>query len=141
MFGHLLRPGAAIQTHQWHIQRADHRRGGGDIGADEQRAGGFHGDLNKNRRIGAGGAASDLGAVDGGLDLLRVLAGFDQDRIDTAGDQATALFGQRLLQRVIGDIAEAGQFGARADAADHPAVAVVGERAGGFARQFSRRSC
>ena len=35
-----------------------------------------------------------LARVDRGLDLQRVLAGLDQDRVDAAGDQATALHGK-----------------------------------------------
>ncbi len=80
---------------------------------------------------------SNLGAVDRGLDLQRVLAGLDQDGVDAAGDQAAALFGQGLFQRVIGDIAEAGQLGAGANAANDPAVAAVGETVSGLARQFA----
>ena len=75
----------------------------------------------------AGRGARDLGAVDRGLDLQRVLAGLDQDRIDAAGDQPAALLGQRRLQRIVGDVAERRQLGARPDAADHPAVPSVGE--------------
>ena len=122
VFGHLLRAGGAVEADQRHIERADHRRRGGDVGADQQRAGGLHRHLHEDRRIVARCAAGDLGAVDGGLDLQGVLARFDQDRVHPAGDQAAALFGQRGFQRVVADVAQAGQFGAWTDAADHPAV-------------------
>ena len=122
VLGHLLRAGAAVQSDQRHVQRVHHGRGGGDVRADQQRAGGFHGDLNEDRRVGAGFGARDLRAVDRGLDLQRVLAGLDQDRVDAAGDQAAALFRQRGLQRIVGDVAQAGQLRSRTDAADDPAV-------------------
>ena len=89
----------------------------------------------------AGLGARDLGAVHRRLDLQRVLAGLDQDRIDAAGDQAAALFGQRCLQRVVGDVAQARQLRARADAAEHPAVPAVGETFGRLARQFGGDAC
>ena len=98
------------------------RRGGGDVGADQQRAGGLHRHLHEDRRVRSGLGAGDLGAVHRRLDLQRVLAGLDQDRIDAARDQAARLLGERRLQRVVGDVAEARQLGARPDAADHPAM-------------------
>ena len=136
MLGHFLRAGGTVQAHQRHIQRFDHRGGGGDIGADQQRAGGFHRDLHEDRRIGAGRRAGDLGAVHRGLDLQRVLAGLDQDRVHAAGDQATALLGEPGFQRVVVDIAERRQLGARPDAADHIAVPAIGEGFRRFPRQF-----
>ena len=137
MLGHLLRPGGAVQPHHRHIQRVHHRGGGGDVGADQQRAGGLHRHLHEDRDVAAGFGARDLGAVHRRLDLQRVLAGLDQDRIDAAGEQAAALQGQRRLQRVVGDVAEARQLGARPDAADHPAMPAVGELLRRLARQFA----
>ena len=137
MLGHLLRAGGAVQAHQRHVQRVDHGSGGRDVGSDQQRAGGLHRHLHEDRRVGAGLGARDLGAVDRGLDLQRVLAGLDQDRVHTAGDQAAALRGERRLQRVVGDSAQAGQLGAGADAAHHPAVAAIGEGLGRLAGQFA----
>ena len=137
VFGHFLRAGSAVQAHQRHIQRIDDGGGGGDVWPHQQRAGGLDGNLHEDRGVCAGVGARDLGAVDGGLDLQRVLAGFDQDGIDTAGDQAAALFSQRGFQRVVGDVAQAGQLCARPNAADDPAVAAVGEGVRGFPRQFA----
>ena len=137
VLGHLLRPGGAVQPHQRHVQRVHDGGGGGDVGTDQQRAGGLHRHLHEDRDVAAGLGAGDLGAIHRGLDLQRVLAGLDQDRIDAAGDQAAALLGQRRLQRVVGDVAEAGQLGAGPDAADHPAMAAVGELLRRLARQFA----
>ncbi len=41
VLGHFLRAGGAVQAHQRHVQRADDGGGGGDVGADQQRAGWF----------------------------------------------------------------------------------------------------
>ena len=97
----------------------DHRRRRGDVGADEQRAGGLDRHLDEDRLVAAPTRA--LGAVDGGLDLQRVLARFDQDRIDAARDEAAALLGERILERRVIDMAERGQPRARADRAQHEA--------------------
>ena len=112
----------------------------GDVGAHQQCAGGLHCDLHEDRNVAAGLSARDLGAVHCGLDLQRVLAGLDQDRVDAAGDQAAALFGQCRLQRVVSNVAQSWQLGARADAADHPAMAAVTKLIRGFARQFGAAS-
>ena len=141
MLRHFLRAGRAVQPDQRHVQRMDDGRRGGDVGADQQRAGGLDRHLHEDRRIRAGLRARDLGAVDRRLDLQRVLAGLDQDGVDAAGDQPAALLGQRGLQRVVVDVAQARQFGARPDAADHPAVAPVGEALGRLARQFAGDAC
>ena len=136
MLGHFLRAGGAVQAHQRHVERFDHGGGSGDVGADQQRAGGFHRNLHEDRRVLARCPAGDLGAVDGGLDLQRVLAGLDQDRIDAAGDQAAALLGEAGFERVVFDVAERGQLGARPDAADDVTMAAVGKGFSRFARQF-----
>ena len=69
--------------------------------------------------------ARPLGAVDRSLDLQRVLAGLDQDRVDLAGDQPGALHRQRVFEILIGDMAERGQPRARTDRAEHEAGAAV----------------
>ncbi len=48
------------------------------------------GDLDEDRRVGAGRGAGALGAVDRRLDLQRVLAGLDQNGVDRAGDEPAA---------------------------------------------------
>ena len=136
MLGHFLRPGGAVQPDQRHIQRLNNRGRRRNIRPDQQGAGGLHRDLHENRRIRAGQAPGPLGTVHRRFDLQRVLTGFDQDRVHPAGDQPAALFGQRVLQRVIGDIAQARQLGARADAAHHPAMPPIGEAFRRFPRQF-----
>ena len=91
MLGHLLRAGGAVQPHQRHVERMDHRRRRADIGPDQQRAGGLDRHLHEDRDVGLRLGARDLRGIDGGLDEQRVLVGLGQQRIGTAGDQAAAL--------------------------------------------------
>ena len=129
MLGHLLRPRGAVDADERHVEGAHHRRGCGDVGADKQRAGGFDRHLDEDRLIAARRRARALGAVDRGLDLQRVLAGLDQERIDAAGDEAAALLGERVLERRVLDMAERGEPRARPDRAEHearPPVALHG---------------
>ncbi len=137
MLRHFLRAGGAVQPDQRHVERVNDGGGGGDIRADQQGAGGFDRNLHEHRHVGAGFRPRDLGAVDGGLDLQRVLACLDDDRIHAAGDEAAALFGQRGFQRVIADSAQGRQFRAGAEAAQHPAVPSVAELLGRLAREFA----
>jgi hypothetical protein len=81
-------------------------------------------------------ALRGLGSVHRGLDVERVLVGLGQDGVGAAGDQAIALDRESGLQRVIGNVAEARQLGARADVAHHPAVAAVAEALRRLARQL-----
>ena len=136
VLGHLLRTGGAVEADHRHVDRVDHRGRGANVGADEQGAGCFNGNLNEDRGVGAGLGAGDLGTVDGGLYLQCVLTGLDQDGIDATGDQAAALQGQAGFERVVGDVAESREFGAWADAAEHPALAAIGKTFRGLAGEF-----
>ena len=139
MLRHFLRPGGAIQPHQRHIQGIHNGCGGGDIGADQQRASGFHRDLHKNRNVRPRRLARYLARIHRGLDEKRVLIGFCQQRIGAAGNQAAALLHQRRFQSVIGDIAKAWQLGARPNIANHPTMPAICEAFGCLARQFHRK--
>ena len=50
------------------------------------------------------------GAVDGGFDLQQVLAGFDQEKVGAALQQALRLFGVVLAESVEIDVAERGEY-------------------------------
>ncbi len=106
VLGHLARARRAVEPDHRHIERPDDRRRGGDIGADEQASGRLDRHLDEDRRVLMCILARSLGAIDRGLDLQRVLAGLDQDRIGAPGDQSGALNGERVLERLIGDMAE-----------------------------------
>ena len=136
MFRHFLRASGAIQPHQRHIKRMHNRCGGRDIGPNQKRASGFHRHLHKNRNIRTRCLARNFCGIHRGLDEKCVLIGFCQQRIRPARNQATALFDQRGFQRVIGDIAQARQLGARADIAHHPTMPAIGEAFCRFAGQF-----
>ena len=85
----------------------------------------------------AGFRAGALGAVDRGLDLQRVLAGLDQERVDAAGDEPGALHRQRVFELLIGDMSERRQARARPDRAEHETgPAVMRELGDRLARQF-----
>jgi hypothetical protein len=56
---------------------------------------------------------------------------------NTAGDQALRLGVQRVLQRIVGHIAQARQLGSRPDRANHVAGAAIGKTFRRFARQFA----
>jgi hypothetical protein len=53
----------------------------------------------------------------------RILAGLDQKGVDAAGDQAAALLGQGIFERLIGDMPERGQLGAGTDRTENEAGA------------------
>ena len=137
VLGHLARAGRAIEPDDRHVERVDDRRRGGDIGADQQGAGGFDRHADQDRNVLAGLVAGALGAVDRGLDLQRILAGLDRDRVAAAGNQPGALQREPVLELLVGDMAERGQPGARPERAEHEAgAAVMGEFGDRLARQF-----
>ncbi len=139
VLGHLQWAGGAVDADRRYVERLDHRRRGGDVGSHQQGAGGLHRDLDEDRRVLAGFGAGALGGVHRRLDLQRVLAGLDQQRVDAAGHKSAALHGERVLERLVVDMAERGQPGAGADRADDEArAAVAGENLDRLARQLGR---
>ena len=54
MLGHLARAGRAVEADHRHVERMDDRRRRGDVGADQQRAGGLDRDLDEDRDVLAG---------------------------------------------------------------------------------------
>ena len=106
MLAHFLRAGGAVQPQKRDAERLDHGGDGGDIGSDQQCAGGFDGYLNEDGGVGRGAGARFLDRIDGGLDLQRVLAGLDQDRVHAARDQPVRLGDQAGFQAVVIDMAQ-----------------------------------
>ena len=53
MLGHFLRAGGAVDADERHLERLHDGRGGGDVGADQQRAGGLDRHLDEDRLIAA----------------------------------------------------------------------------------------
>ncbi len=125
VLGHFLRAGGAIDADERHLERVDHRRGGGDVRADQQRPGGLDRDLHEDRRIAPRLGAGGLGGVDRRLHLQRVLAGLDQDGIGAAIEETAALDGERGLERRVIDMAQRRQTRARPNRADDEARAPV----------------
>ncbi len=126
MLGHFLRTRSAVEPHNVHIERMDHRRRRRNIGPHQQRAGGFDRYLNHQTDGFSGLFAGALGAIDGGFDLKRVLASFDKDGIHTARNQARRLNVERILKALIIDMAEAGQARARPDGAKDKTLPPIG---------------
>ncbi len=137
MLGHLARAGRAIEPDDRHVERVDDRRRGGDVGADQQGPGGLDRHADEDRNVLAGLVAGALGAIDRGLDLQRVLAGLDRDRVAAAGYEPGALQREPVLEVLICDMAERRKPCARPERAEHEAgAAVMGEIGDRLARQF-----
>ena len=130
VLGHLLRAGGAVQADDRHVERADDGRRRADVGADQHGAGGLDGDLDHERQLAAGFAHRAARAVDRCLGLERILAGLAQDHVGAAGDQASGLHRERILERAVGNVAERGQAGAGPDRTDHEARPAVVREAG-----------
>ena len=137
VLGHFARPGRAIEPDDRHVERADDRCRGGDVGADQQRPGSFDRHADKDWNVLAGVVAGAFGAVGGGLDLQRILASLDRDRVDAAGDEPGTLQREPVLELLVGDMAERRKPGAWSERAEHEAgAAVMGEIGDRLARQF-----
>ena len=137
MFGHLARAGRAIEPDDRHVERVDDRCRRGDVGADQQGPGGLDRHADEDRNVLAGLVAGALGAIDRGLDLQRVLAGLDRDRVAAAGYEPGALQREPVLEVLVGDMAERGQPGPRPERAEHKTGAAVMDEFGDrLARQF-----
>jgi hypothetical protein len=67
VLGHLLRAGGAVQPDQRHVERVDHGGGGGDVGADQQRAGRLHRHLHEDRQVGLALRRAALAALTAAL--------------------------------------------------------------------------
>ena len=127
MLGHLARAGGAVEPNDRHVERVDDRR---------------HRHLDDDRDVPCAiwprRLARPLRAVDGGLDLQRILAGLDEDRVDPAGNEPGALDGKGVFEVLIGDVPERGQPRPRPERAEDKAGApVMGELGDRLARQFA----
>ena len=138
VLGHLARPGGAVEPDHRHVERADHRRGGGDVGADQQRAGGLDRDLDEDRRV---LAARRRAARLAPLTAALICSGSWQVSIRIASTPPATSpghwFGERVLERLVRDMAERGEPRPRPDRAEHEArAAVVGELGDRLAREL-----
>ena len=75
------------------------------------------------------GGGGDFGDVE-------VELGFDEEGIDAAVEEAAGLFGVRVEEGVVVDVAQGGGFGARADGAGNEAGFAVLKAGGGLAGEF-----
>ena len=137
VLGHLARAGGAIKPDDRNVESVDDRRRRGDIRADQQGSRSLDRDADEDRDVLARLAAGALGAVDRGLDLQRILAGLDCDRVATAGDEPGALQCEPVLELLVGDMAKRRKPGAWPERAEHePGAAVMREFGDRLTRQF-----
>ena len=100
--------------------------GGADLGAGQHGAGQLDGHLALDGQAAAGRSHGPPGAVDGRLGLEEVEDRLDDDQVDAALDQGVGLLLVGVAEVGVGDLAERGELGARADAAGHPPGPVRG---------------
>lgn len=125
MLAHLGGAGGAVQADVVDAERLQRGERGADLRAEQHGAGGLHGDLHDQRQVQVGLGQRLLAAQDGGLGLQQVLAGLHQERVGATRDQAYRVQPEAVPHGRVGDVAEGGQFGARADRTEHPPGASV----------------
>jgi hypothetical protein len=81
---HLGRAGGAVEADGVDAQRLECGERGGDLRADQHRAGELHGDVAEDRDAVAVLVHRAVGAEDGRLGLQEVLAGLDEDAVGAA---------------------------------------------------------
>ena len=103
MVGHELRPGGAIKANPQEVAVGQGSVEGLDVLASQESAHGFHGTLDGNRNPAAQLGKGAVDALQSGLDVQRVLTGFQQQEIRAAFDETGGLIVVRSGQIVEGD--------------------------------------
>ena len=147
MLGHLLRAGGAIEADERHVERVDDRRRRGDVGADQQACRWSRPSPGRRSACRLPAAARARLAP---LTAALICSGSWQVSIRIASTppatRPRALLGQRVLERLIGDMAERRQPRARPDRAEDEARAAVcansatASRASSAARRLSAKA-
>ena len=140
MLLHLLRAGGAVEPE--HINREGLQDGDNsrNIRSHQHRAGGFHRHRHHQGTPLAAAAEGLLNALQGRLDLQHVLAGFDDEQIHIAGNQAFGLLAIGLLEDIKAHMPQGGQFGRGTHGARHKAGFLWGaEGIGHLPGQFRRQ--
>ena len=136
---HLLGARGAIEAQHINGEGFENGHHSGNIRAHQHRAGGFHRHADHHRPALTSGRKGLLQACQGGLDLQRVLAGFDDEEIHIAGKQATGLLGKGIAHGIETHVPQGGQLGGGAHGAGHKARLLWGAVAiGHLAGQLSR---
>ena len=117
---HFGRPGGAVQADHVDAERLERGERGPNFGPHQHGAGGLDRHLNKDGQLGAGVGDGLVAAVDGRLRLQQVLAGFNEEGVGAALNQAERLLGEGGLEVGVCGVAEAGQLGAGAHGAEYP---------------------
>ena len=118
---HLFGTSGAVQPEHINREGLENGHHSGNIRPNQHRAGGFHGHADHQRPALAGFAEGGFDPLQGGLDLEDVLAGFNNEQIDIAGNQTFGLFGEGRLHPVEIDVAQGGELGGWPDGASHKA--------------------
>ena len=123
---HLLRTRGAIEAQHVDGEWLQNRHNGGDVRTHQHRAGGFHRHAHHQGAALASFAKGGLDALQGCLDLQHVLAGFHDEQIHIAGQQALGLLGERGLHDIEIDVAQRGQLGGWPHRSGHEARLIGG---------------
>lgn len=134
VLAHLGRARRAVQADHVDAEGLEGGQGRADLRAEQHGAGRLERHRDQQGHLDAGRLHGAPGAEDGGLGLEQVLRGLHDQGVRAAGQQALRVGLEAVAQGAVGDVAESGQLGARADRAQHPARASVasGEGVGGL---------
>src|SRR5262249_53758154 len=88
-----------------------------------------HRDADEQREVAPAFRPRGENGVDRGLDLQRVLAGLDQDAVDSAVGETARLLEVARLEDVVGSLPERDELRARPDRAEDEARLVLGREA------------
>jgi len=121
VLAHLGRAGGAVQPDQVDAERLDRGQCGADLAAQQHRAGGLHRHVADDRDRSAQLGHRSLRADHRCLHLEQVLAGLDDQRVRSTGDQASGVLPVRVPQRGVRGVSEGGQLRARPDRAEDEA--------------------
>ena len=123
MLAHLPRPGRAVEPDDVHPERLEGGQRGPDLAAEQHRPGRLDRHVRDQHDVGRGRGDRPPGPDDRGLGLQQVLAGFHDERVGPAAEQAGRVFLVGVAERREPDVPQRGQLCARPHGTQHPARA------------------
>ena len=137
VLSHFGRARRAVQADDIGLHRFNCGERGTDFAADQHAARCFDGDLHHDRNRDAARGHCSTGSNDCGLRLQEVVDRFNQDDVDTTGEEANNLCFVVVAQLCERDLSERRQTSARSDRSDHVTLATIGcESVGYLARDL-----
>ena len=118
---HLLRPRGAVQAKDIDGERFKNRHHSSDIGSHQHRAGGLHRHAHHQWSPFARSIKGLLEASQCCLDLQWVLAGFDDEQINIAGQETSSLLSKGIAHLVKAHMPKRWQLCGRSHGASHEA--------------------